>query len=700
MSKSMNMLRTRRRDNNVKPNRKLDRKSSRGMIYENEELRLKTININAEVERGQSDIKKLKRENEMLKKEMWCLRDAYDKLDKLIKEKEINFSSSSGTCSGSETESCSTCSSDSNEVETNQNLENVQKTNLKSLHVDFDHLSVVPEENSTENSDKNSIPNENNNNWGTNERNDVIKPDQSYPSFETLTKPTSPTILIEEEEKPPPKHFFSPINKLSRSCEGPLNDDDYVVNCYDPNPGHFYPHLDLYPPYENINLRRQQHNLNLMHPISKSSTDLIVKMDNHNFTNTITSSTFSNGGNLEELLNDIESISQDILKLSNSNLNYPNGSEIIQNETIQQQQINNVALTPSLNSINPINNEILEPKPYKSELNVVLMPTPMPLIGFDKYRNVQNSAESLKTKSLDDVKQENPFYFGSGNDYFNRYNPDNFINNGIVDKTKKNDLEKIETPFINNENDENTKIKTKLEKDVDQKKTSLVIENKKPEKQPKLSIRRKVSIHFKGKKTKNKEEKLSLSSATPKTPEKRNIFDLKFDKKHDLQKTPSLDSKKSTTLDNDQKRTSSETRKTPERKSSVDKTSKTRKSQSLSPEKHVQVKDEKKQHKKHKSKAEKLKNRRSTISNNEKFSNSTERFLRERSFSVCTDRSNIIGLGFNSAHSVYDDYLSERERTNSLSSCGTVKMRKMSNISNFPVAGKIPWCGCWGNGCL
>ncbi|KRT86225.1 hypothetical protein AMK59_2268, partial [Oryctes borbonicus] len=47
MSKSMNMLRTRRRDNNVKPNRKLDRKSSRGMIYENEELRLKTININA-----------------------------------------------------------------------------------------------------------------------------------------------------------------------------------------------------------------------------------------------------------------------------------------------------------------------------------------------------------------------------------------------------------------------------------------------------------------------------------------------------------------------------------------------------------------------------------------------------------------------------------------------------------------------------
>lgn len=46
------MLRARRRDVNVKPNRVLDRNSSRGMIYENEELRLRTININAEVERG------------------------------------------------------------------------------------------------------------------------------------------------------------------------------------------------------------------------------------------------------------------------------------------------------------------------------------------------------------------------------------------------------------------------------------------------------------------------------------------------------------------------------------------------------------------------------------------------------------------------------------------------------------------------
>ncbi|XP_026473253.1 uncharacterized protein LOC113377228 [Ctenocephalides felis] len=79
------MLRTRRKDVNVKPNRRLDRKSSRGMIYENEELRLRTININAEVERGQSDIKKLRRENEQLRREIWSLREEYDKLDNLLR---------------------------------------------------------------------------------------------------------------------------------------------------------------------------------------------------------------------------------------------------------------------------------------------------------------------------------------------------------------------------------------------------------------------------------------------------------------------------------------------------------------------------------------------------------------------------------------------------------------------------------------
>ncbi|XP_017046679.1 ena/VASP-like protein isoform X2 [Drosophila ficusphila] len=87
---------------------KLDRKSSRGMIYENEELRLRTININAEVERGQSDIKRLRRENEQLRREIWTLRDECDRLNKRFKAKlsEHEFGGcrgsggSGGTCHG------------------------------------------------------------------------------------------------------------------------------------------------------------------------------------------------------------------------------------------------------------------------------------------------------------------------------------------------------------------------------------------------------------------------------------------------------------------------------------------------------------------------------------------------------------------------------------------------------------------------
>ncbi|XP_046669418.1 uncharacterized protein LOC124360104 [Homalodisca vitripennis] len=85
------MLRARRRDVNVKPNRVLDRNSSRGMIYENEELRLRTININAEVEKGHSDIKKLRLENDRLRREIWNLRDEYDRLEALYKAKQLSM---------------------------------------------------------------------------------------------------------------------------------------------------------------------------------------------------------------------------------------------------------------------------------------------------------------------------------------------------------------------------------------------------------------------------------------------------------------------------------------------------------------------------------------------------------------------------------------------------------------------------------
>ncbi|KRT86224.1 hypothetical protein AMK59_1077, partial [Oryctes borbonicus] len=730
---------------------------------------------------GQSDIKKLKRENEMLKKEIWCLRDEYDKLDKLLKEKEISFSSSSTTCT-SETESCSTCSDDSDQVETSQNLENVQKTNLKNLHVEFDHLSVVPEENSTENSDRNSnrasLPIEN---WN-NEKN-IIKPDQSYPSFEALSKSTTLPQIGQEQRVP--KHFFAPI-KTSKSCGDSMNNQFLLPatnqNIYESQSQYLLPKIDdfrsnflgsnvcttrIHSVFEN-----DTNNTNSMTPVSKSSTDLIVKMDNKSFS-TLTNSTFSNGGNLEQLLNDIESISQDILKLSNPNLSY-NGED---------EQFRQEAQTPPkpFDTI-PENCEVPPPnKPYKSELNVVLMPTAMPLIGFDKYRNIQSSLESIRSKSMenlpsqnfpievrttpeifyppqatplgymantpnvmvsshDTASSENPFFFGnaSPNDYFdNRYNPDNYINTTLstgIDKIKKSDVCNSKTNLLDlnseqlsSENEENLKFKASKNEKEDEKgvKSEKKPEIKKPEsKTPKLSIRRKVSIHFKGKKDKKNKslDQLDMKTAAP-AEKKHSLFDIKFTttenkQKENLQKAPSVDSKKNsienglemkTSTTPDSKRNSNEAKipglegkpaetipgsdnsKPQEKKGGA-------KSASASPErKHVHVKDDgKKSHKKHK-KGDK-KNRRSTVSA-EKFYN--DRFLRERSFSVCTERSNMLGLGFNSAFSMYDDCpISDRERTNSLSSCGTIKLRKMSNISNFPITGKIPWCACWGNGCL
>ncbi|KAG7166469.1 uncharacterized protein LOC121869313 [Homarus americanus] len=79
------MMRSKKKEGNLKPSRKLDKRSSRGVMFENEELRMRTIEINAEVDRGQSDLRKLKKENETLKQQVWTLRDEYDKLENFVK---------------------------------------------------------------------------------------------------------------------------------------------------------------------------------------------------------------------------------------------------------------------------------------------------------------------------------------------------------------------------------------------------------------------------------------------------------------------------------------------------------------------------------------------------------------------------------------------------------------------------------------
>ncbi|XP_020300061.1 uncharacterized protein LOC109863849 isoform X2 [Pseudomyrmex gracilis] len=140
------------------------------MIYENEELRLRTIHINAEVEQGQNDIKKLRRENEQLRREIWSLRDEYDKLEDILKRQKNGGESEEYEDRSEEDDepqsdfSCEEGEEDEEEYEGNERtkdfnqeeqLENAENQKISSekmssslhrLHVEFDDLSVVDEE--------------------------------------------------------------------------------------------------------------------------------------------------------------------------------------------------------------------------------------------------------------------------------------------------------------------------------------------------------------------------------------------------------------------------------------------------------------------------------------------------------------------------------------------------------------------------
>lgn len=172
---------------------RLDAKSSRGMIYENEELRIRTININAEVERGiislyfcrpeeiynfflqffmcmhvgigQSEIKNLKREREQLRREIWTLRDEYDKLENLLRIKGIdpdeflnsnqdrnndeNDEDDVSECSECSCESC--CDDECCEHEKSEPASNEEKNNENVINaVDQASSSKMPTETSSD----------------------------------------------------------------------------------------------------------------------------------------------------------------------------------------------------------------------------------------------------------------------------------------------------------------------------------------------------------------------------------------------------------------------------------------------------------------------------------------------------------------------------------------------------------------------
>lgn len=247
------------------------------MIFENEELRLRTININAEVERGQSDIRKLRRENDQLRREIWCLRDEYDRLDKLLRQnlkeggKNVSDSEDSG-------ESCDTCGAEDDEaieeeeeadeaqegVETTENEQNNLKANL---HVKFDHLSIVSEENlaCSGSSSSHTSP-------------------LHQSAFSALSPPETPDLpKIHDLQSvgPPLSHFENIFSSI------PYED---IEKCIEkPGTETAIPRLEV--------------------PLQSASSEG-RKSPN-------VPRNFQSGGNLEDLLQDIEVLSQGILQMQN-----------------------------------------------------------------------------------------------------------------------------------------------------------------------------------------------------------------------------------------------------------------------------------------------------------------------------------------------------------------------------------------------
>lgn len=61
--------------------------------------------------------------------------------------------------------------------------------------------------------------------------------------------------------------------------------------------------------------------------------------------------------------------------------------------------------------------------------------------------------------------------------------------------------------------------------------------------------------------------------------------------------------------------------------------------------------------------------------------------------------NNAMTIGGSTGTSICNSMGSSQESSSSLSR-GSTSKRKLSITSHSQNGGKIPWCGCWGNGCL
>ncbi|XP_017760321.1 PREDICTED: uncharacterized protein LOC108550914 isoform X2 [Eufriesea mexicana] len=117
---------------------------------------------------SQNDIKKLRRENEQLRREIWSLRDEYDKLEEILKRQKSHAESEEYEDRSDEddglrsdysfededlSQDAQDAVKETNKSEQLENVENqkistekMNNNNLHRLHVDFDDLSVVDEE--------------------------------------------------------------------------------------------------------------------------------------------------------------------------------------------------------------------------------------------------------------------------------------------------------------------------------------------------------------------------------------------------------------------------------------------------------------------------------------------------------------------------------------------------------------------------